>query len=189
MKTKIITKGGDYKDGAATTALWLGGKVSKSDPRIEVVGEIDELHGWMGTIHFFDQETLFGLKIDDYLYQIQKKLTWIMGEVSCIDGLKGEYRKKYPCISEVDLEDLNGVCENLLNFEMNHWHLHGQDGPKIAQIDLVCKVTRRVERHIAKLSALNYEIRDVILNYFNRLSDFFFILARCYAKFLQEKNT
>lgn len=181
MKTKIVTKGGDYKNGAATTSLWLGGRVSKTDFRIAVVGHIDELHGWLGILHADLDKSFFGLMIDSILYDIQRDLIKIMGEISCSDDKKQEYRSAYNCLSAVDLQNLEGICSNLTSFSMSGWSLHGEDGPFAAKIDLVCKIARGVERSAALL-AEEYEVRDVILNYFNRLSDFLFILARNFGE-------
>ena len=41
---KIYTKTGD----AGETALFGGGRVPKSDPRVAAYGDVDELNAWLG---------------------------------------------------------------------------------------------------------------------------------------------
>ena len=177
MKVKITTKLGDFKNGSGETSLFMGGKVCKTHIIIETVGEIDELHGWLGTLHFWDKSTIEGAMIDQYLYDIQLTLTQIMGELSCLDEQKQSYRNSFKCVTPVHIKEMEGYIKEYTDFVMNSWKLHGEDGPEVAQIDLVCKVARRIERRVAKL-AQKYEVRDCILNYFNRLSDYLFVLGR-----------
>ena len=48
--TKITTRGGD----GGETSLSDGARVAKDEPRIELLGEIDELNSWIGVVRDHD---------------------------------------------------------------------------------------------------------------------------------------
>ncbi|MEL7486762.1 MAG: ATP:cob(I)alamin adenosyltransferase, partial [Pseudomonadota bacterium] len=63
--TKITTKGGD----GGKTSLGDGARVEKSDPRVSLMGDVDELNSWIGVALSAEpgetvRETLVGVQHD-----------------------------------------------------------------------------------------------------------------------------
>ena len=63
---KIYTRTGD----AGQTSLFDGTRVSKSDPRVDAYGEVDELNAWLG----FSRAQSLDPDLDEALIIIQKDL-------------------------------------------------------------------------------------------------------------------
>lgn len=166
---KIYTKTGD--DG--TTALFAGKRIAKSDERVEAYGTIDELSSIIGmviaTIHNSDDQLL--------LTNIQKNL------YHCMAYLAGA-EKELAVLSEETkkLEHSIDSMEKKLP-RLNRFILP-QGGMKVSWIHIARTVCRRAERNIVR-----YKQVKNIIQYFNRLSDFLFVMARKYTKHSQEIQT
>jgi len=161
--TKVTTKVGDK----GTTALGDGTKVSKSDLRISCIGEVDELNSFIGNAKIATSD-------DDLvkdLNTIQNNLLNLGGELSIpnnkLELLKDESVK----LLEKNIEEMNQKLPPLKDFI-----LPGGDEFS-ARLHITRSVCRRVERTIVKLME-NENGRDIWIKYLNRLSDYFFVLAR-----------
>lgn len=169
---KIITKTGD--DGFTRSVD--GEKVFKNHPKVAAVGKIDTLCAYMGvTINFTDKHLVRTLLSD-----VSKHLVLIMGELSNF-GTK-EY--KYDTLSMDHLDKLEAWCSDISDilkvndFNMNDWIVYGLDGQLSAHLDYCSKLAREAEVNSVTISS------NLIRKYMNRLSDFFFLLARsCSEKF------
>ena len=165
--TKIYTKTGDQGE----TGLGDGSRVKKFDPRIESLGNIDELNSIIGIILIenlpADKKTI--------LEKIQHDLFDIGGELSIpnhmvIDEVKINFL-------ENSLDEMNNDLPSLKEFIL-------PGGCKASSFcHLARTVCRRVERNLFKLTQTE-KVNESSLKYINRLSDFLFVLAR----FLNKTN-
>jgi cob(I)alamin adenosyltransferase len=164
---KIYTKTGDKGE----TSLIGGKRVPKYDMRIEAYGTVDELNSFVGLLR--DQE------IDPYyknvLLQIQDRL-FVAESLLAKDESNKEV--KLPCLKnddilflENEIDSMNEKLPPLGNFILPGGH------PAVSLAHVARCVCRRAERIIIQLSE-QYPVEDIVIQYFNRLSDYFFVLAR-----------
>ena len=174
---KIYTKTGD----SGETGLFGGARVSKDDLRIEAYGTVDELNSFIGLLrdHLNDHEQY------ELLGEIQRKL-FTIGSLLAIDPSTDI---KLPGL-EVDditrLEDAIDYLESTLSPLKNFILPGGHPFVSICHINR--SVCRRAERRVVSLSKLN-PVDPLILKYLNRLSDYFFTLARRIGKDFNAKES
>jgi cob(I)alamin adenosyltransferase len=161
--TKVTTKTGDK----GTTSLGDGTKVSKSDLMICCIGEVDELNSFIGFVKIATSDNDLVKELDT----IQNNLLNLGGELS-IPGNNLELLKE-ESISylETSIERMNKELPPLKDFI-----LPGGDEFS-ARLHIARSVCRRVERYIVKLIE-EEDGPDIWIKYLNRLSDYFFVLAR-----------
>lgn len=164
---KIYTKGGDKGE----TSLLGGTRVPKYHEKIEAYGTLDELNSFVGLIR--DQQ------IDDHykeiLLIIQNKL--FIAE-SHLAADRPESSEKLPSLTLEDIEllekEIDKMNEDLP--ELRSFILPG--GHTIVSYSHIARtICRRAERLVIKLSE-KYDTDILIIKYLNRLSDYFFVLAR-----------
>src|SRR6266566_441616 len=68
--TRIYTRGGD----AGETSLGGGSRVSKTDPRVEAVGEVDELNSLLGWSRAIDGAPVPLARIQNELFELGARL-------------------------------------------------------------------------------------------------------------------
>jgi len=176
---KIYTKQGDQ----GKTQLFGGPKISKSDCNIEAYGQIDELNVFVGRlitslsdykIHFFSQIELL-TRTQNYLFNIGSHL-------SC--GDEG-FRDKIPILSSSETLNLENQIDEMTEVlpQLKEFILPG--GSVSANDAHTCRVfCRRAERTaMAFFEERNINLDHeshflIMLQYLNRLSDYFFTLAR-----------
>lgn len=168
---KIYTKTGDRGD----TSLIGGRRVSKSDIQIEAYGTIDELIAFIGYLR--DQipgreEILFLVKIQDKLMVIAA----LLARDANNPGID------LPKLSDNDIIMLEKAIDRIENTipPLTSFILPGGH-PAVSLCHVVRTVCRRAERIVIAM-ALNLQIDELVIRYLNRLSDYFFVLARKLAK-------
>ncbi len=164
---KIYTKTGDK----GTTSLANGKRVVKSDLLIEAYGTVDELIANVGLLR--DQE--IQAEIKDMLAIIQDRLM----VCAAILASSGE-KKTHTLLSIADsdikaIEDAIDIMEKELPVLTSFILPGGHTTSSIAHITRT--VCRRAERRIVEVS-LKHFVPDNVLQYINRLSDYFFVLSR-----------
>ncbi len=175
---KIYTKTGDK----GTTALIGGTRVPKYHEKIEAYGTVDELNSFVGLIR--DQE------IDEHskevLLEIQSTL-FILESLLAKDS--SESTKALPQLKESDItllekeiDRMNEVLPPLKSFVLPGGHT------TVSYCHIARTVCRRAERLVIKLSA-DYEVNPLEIQYLNRLSDYFFVLARKFSYDLKVPET
>lgn len=159
----IITKSGD----SGKTSLYSGKRVFKDDLRIEAYGTLDELNAWIGECRNY----LSDQRQKENLLEIQKTLFRCMGQLATKNGT-------FP--DPITNKDVDNITELVYSLEKN-LHLKGfvlPGGNSVsAKLDICRTVARRAERKIIALSRKG-KIAPELIIYVNRLSDFFFVLAR-----------
>jgi cob(I)alamin adenosyltransferase len=168
----ICTKTGD----AGTTGLMYNRRVSKTHPRIEGCGSVDELNAAIGVARAASCDPEAAQK----LVQIQKELVTLMGEVATHRDDLQRYRddgfQLLTAESPARLESWIKELESH-NFSFHGWATPG-DNPASAALDLARAVSRRAERSIQKLIETGDLENRLLQIYLNRVSDFLWLLAR-----------
>lgn len=159
--SKIATRTGD----AGETGLGDGSRVSKATPRIQALGDIDELNSSLGVLLAEDLPA----PLRATLLEVQHALFDLGGEVS-IPGhsLLGE-----PQVARLDewLEEWNRELAPLKEFIL-------PGGTRAAAAaHLARTVCRRAERSLVALGA-SERVGEAPRRYLNRLSDLLFVAGR-----------
>ena len=169
---KTYTRTGDE----GMTSLVGGLRVAKFDERVEAYGTVDELSAFVGVL--YDQEGVV-TEIKEVLQTIQDKLFIIESHFAIEEG--AEIRKMIPQLAVEDVSFLEQQIDkmNARLPELKSFIIPG--GNLKASYAHVCRtVCRRAERQGWKLAS-QYDVDLNDLKYLNRLSDFFFVLARCFG--------
>ena len=175
MALKIYTKTGDK----GKTSLIGGTKVSKSHPRIESYGTVDELNSHIGLV----SDLITDQTCKTILREVQDRLFTIGSLLAC-DPTK-ESGVKLPGLIDNDVKilesEIDRMNESLL--EMRSFILPGGH-VTVSSIHITRCVCRRAERACVYLQENNQEVDKLIIIYLNRLSDYLFMLARYSAHLL-----
>lgn len=167
-KSLVYTRTGDK----GKTSLVGGQRVSKTDVRIESYGTIDELNSFIGLLMTdVTEETDLA-----FLRFVQHKL-FTIGSYLATDQENTELKieSKVTPESILKIEQEIDRIDNGLP-KTRHFTLPG--GGRSAALAHVCRtICRRGERNIYRLFDIS-PIEDNVLIFINRLSDYFFVLAR-----------
>lgn len=180
-KSAVYTRTGDK----GTTGLVGGTRIKKSDPRINLYGEVDELNSYIGLgISFLDKSFDKSL-----LQQIQSSLFDLGSNLACEKEKRTQFKLPQINVSAIEkLEtDIDQMDSQLL--PLKHFILPG--GSSAAAAFHVCRtVCRRIEREMVDFEEHNPgEVPENALQYMNRLSDYFFILSRYLNSSVQIEET
>ncbi len=172
-KAKVYTRTGD----AGKTALVGGERISKSDDRIDLYGEVDELNSFVGlarSIMSSDEERAEFL----YLEELQVLLFDIGSNFACLQ--EGREKFKLPQISAENVNKLEKYIDNIeAKLEPLKYFILPAGSQMSSTLHICRTVSRRVERKAVKFNTVHQnDLPEEILKYLNRLSDYFFVLAR-----------
>jgi len=161
----IYTRTGDK----GQTSLFNGGRVLKSDLRVEAYGTVDELNSVIGVAI---------AEIRNPKHEIRNELIKIQNDLfnigSALANPKSEtlnYLDKRVKQFEDFIDDMTEEMPPLSNFILPGG---GKTGSMVHFARTVC---RRAERKIVKLGETE-KVDDNIIMYLNRLSDLLFTMAR-----------
>jgi cob(I)alamin adenosyltransferase len=165
---RIYTKTGDTGE----TGLFDGTRVSKSDPRVEAYGGVDELNAWLGVVRASHP----GPDADLLLTRIQRDL-FALGAILADPAHKIASRVDKAALGPDDVVRLERAIDT---FEqelppLRRFILAG-GCPAGAMLHLARTVCRRAERNMVALGA--EQIDPIAIQYINRLSDLLFVMAR-----------
>ncbi|MGP7819094.1 cob(I)yrinic acid a,c-diamide adenosyltransferase [Niallia sp. 01092] len=164
---RIYTKTGDK----GQTSI-IGGRVDKDDIRIEAYGTVDEVNSFVGQAVVQLQGKAFEDIISD-LEKIQHELFDCGGDLASV--LKDRPLKLTANTIEYLEERIDQFIEEAPPLE--RFILPGGT-PAACSIHIARTVTRRAERLVVSLKKVDAHVSDLSLQYLNRLSDYFFALAR-----------
>jgi len=176
-KASVYTKTGDK----GTTGLVGGTRIPKSDFRIDLYGEVDELNSHLGVvIASLNSEKLttqFDLLVKSFI-NIQSRLFDLGSNLAC----ESEKREKFqlPQIETNHIEEMESAMDEmdsqlikLKSFVLPGGHISA------AHLHVCRTVCRRIERKLVDFG--NSSPDEVPMNsreFINRLSDYFFIASR-----------
>lgn len=165
---KIYTKTGDK----GKTSLLGGDKVSKSNIRIDAYGTVDELNSFIG---YLKDQSAVETRLKQQLYWIQENLFSLGSLLAAGEKFSGF---DLPQITQIEISQLEQWIDHydhklppLKNFILPGGH------PAVSLTHVCRTVCRRAERQVILL-AEKESIDANIIAFLNRLSDYFFILAR-----------
>ena len=181
--TRVYTRTGDKGD----TSLAGGQRVPKDHPRIEAYGTVDELNAIVGLTRAFIKDLPKRIaqakRLDAELARIQSRLFDVGAILATVPGQRFKNMPEITAAEVRHLEDLMDDCQKHLK-PLEEFILPG--GGKVAgflhQARTVC---RRAERLCVRFGR-EETVPPEILQYLNRLSDAFFVLARWIARIQKE---
>ncbi|MCC6402672.1 MAG: cob(I)yrinic acid a,c-diamide adenosyltransferase [Fimbriimonadaceae bacterium] len=163
---KIYTRTGD--DG--TTGLVGGSRALKSDPRIELLGDLDEVNSHLGVL----RSLAIPARLDLLLGKVQSRIFETGSEVASVP----EGRRGYEAALGTIIEDLEASIDDMeASLEPLRQFILPGGGPAGAQAHLARTVCRRAERSMVALAG-SAQVRTDLLRFLNRLSDWLFVAAR-----------
>lgn len=184
--TKVYTRTGDK----GTTRLAGGVAIAKDHLRIETYGTVDELNAIVGLVRAFiedlPEKVAQGKQLDEELHRIQDRLFDVGAIMATAPEKIGKSTPEITAGEIGHLEKLMDDCQKELE-PLKEFILPG--GGKVAaflhQARTVC---RRAERLSVRLNR-EESVPEGVLQYLNRLSDVFFVLARWIALAEKESET
>lgn len=173
---KIYTKIGDE----GKTVFFGCGMVNKDDPRIEAHGALDELNSTIGVaLCFIEDEKLRNILVDvqNDLFQVGADLASNALTDSALPRVQEGHVKSLELAID-ELEEKLGQPEKFIL----------PRGTVASSFLHLCRsMTRRAERSLVKVKN-TLSLNPTMLCYMNRLSDFFYVLARQANKELDVKE-
>lgn len=167
---QITTRGGD----SGETSLADGSRYPKNDLRIEVLGEVDELHSCLGLL----KASLITISERDEIDWIERCLLRL-GAMVAVPPSHPSYAK-LTLVSEEDIHRLESWQRDMMDeVELPpHFVTYGSSESG-ARADLARAVCRRSERRLVALIRKRgmRELSDA-QRFLNRLSDYLFVRAR-----------
>lgn len=164
MSKKVYTKKGD----SGTTSLLSGKRVSKLYPEIKAVGALDELNSFVGLLRTeYKPEG-----------QLLEEIQWDLFNAGSM--VINDNNSPIVNVTEDDIEVIETVMDGLNSQlpELKNFIL--PKGSKAVTYAHICRtVCRRAEIEVLNCLVMdNADRLSIITKYLNRLSDFFFVLAR-----------
>jgi cob(I)alamin adenosyltransferase len=174
---RIYTRTGDK----GKTSI-IGGRVDKDDTRVEAYGTVDEVNCFVGQAITELDPALFHDVLDD-LEKIQHEL------FDCGSDLANVTEKRVLKLQKESIEYLEQKIDEYMKEapELERFILPGGTKPS-ASIHIARTVTRRAERLVVKLLKTDPTTPEITLQFLNRLSDYFFALARVINSRLNVKD-
>ena len=150
---RIYTKTGDQ----GMTSLYDCSKISKSSELIDLIGDLDELNSFIGIVA--NQELLPDVQV------------WIFDMSTIIANPKHQYifdeNNEVVTALEKEIDRLTALMPKLTNFILPTGNVH-----------IIRSICRRCERKLVGLMESYPHIPPNCVKFLNRMSDYFFTLAR-----------
>jgi cob(I)alamin adenosyltransferase len=167
---KIYTRTGD----AGETGLFGGGRVSKTHPRVEAYGDVDELNAAIGLARSIEPLS----RVDEVLVPLQRDLFSIGALLATPDRDKMKRHLEKARIDEGRIAELeHAIDDGDRELEPLKAFIIPGGTPKAAALHVARTVCRRAERRVLVLVP-DEAIPEIVIIYLNRLSDLLFTLAR-----------
>ena len=167
---KIYTRTGDDGD----TALFGGGRVPKSHPRVAAYGEVDELNsilGWALTQFCADST-------GSRLRTIQHDLFTLGADLATPPSVEGRRRPETPPMPVGRIAEMEAwIDETEAGLHPLKEFILPGGVAAAASLHVARSACRRAERAVVALAAAE-SVDPVVLRYLNRLSDLLFVFAR-----------
>ena len=167
----IVTKRGD----GGETDLLYGGRVSKTDPRTEAGGAVDEAVSALGLARALSGEPLVRSVVDG----LQRALFTVGAELATDREHHDKLAQHFKAVSAEMTQALEAHIETLAaEVELPPSFIVPGASPASAALDVARSVLRRAERRTVALQERKMLANPEVLRYLNRASDLVFLLAR-----------
>jgi cob(I)alamin adenosyltransferase len=171
---KIYTKTGDKGE----TSFYGGKRVLKSDLRIQVYGELDELNSVLGMVRSFNMQ----FELDPLLKKLQADLFIVGSDLAAPQHAKIErVSEKMVAHLEMEIDKMEEKLPKLENFILPSGNIAA------SLLHFARSVCRRAERTLIELHQKENTTPELLM-YMNRLSDLLFVLARYQNHLSNEKE-
>lgn len=171
--TRIYTRGGD----AGETSLGSGARVAKYDRRVAAYGTVDETNAVVGIarLHTADNPPIDAMlaRIQNDLFDLGADLCTPEGDARAASKPEGALRIVAAQVERLESE-IDTINADLA--PLNSFILPGGTAAA-SYLHLARTIARRAERLMVEL-AVSEPVNPAALQYVNRLSDHFFVLAR-----------
>ncbi len=167
----IVTKRGD----GGETDLLYGGRVSKTDPRTEAGGALDEAVSALGLARALSGEPLVRTVVDE----LQRALFTLGAELATDAESHEKLAQHFKAVSAEMTQALEahiGALEREVDLPPSF--IVPGASPASAALDVARSVLRRAERRAVALHERSMLANPEVLRYLNRASDLVFMLAR-----------
>lgn len=165
---RIYTRTGD----GGATRLASGAPVSKTDPRVEAYGSVDEANAAIGLARL---STTADQRLDPILRRVQNDLFDLGADLATPEAEGGPPRLRIAANQvgrlETEIDALNADLAPLTSFVLPG------GSAAAAALHVARTVCRRAERRCVALAARE-SVNPEALKYLNRLSDLLFVAAR-----------
>ena len=166
-QARVTTRTGDGGD----TSLYGPGRIRKTDPRIEALGDLDETQSAIGLA----RSNASG-SIAETLIELQRALYVAMSEVGTPATERARLPKRIDATAVAELEEHAAAIRATVDIAAR-FVLPGEDELS-ARLDLARAVCRRAERRLVVLADGGQIDGEYLLPWVNRLSDVLFVLSR-----------
>lgn len=170
-KSQLYTRTGDL----GKTSLIGGVRVSKSSPRLEAYGTVDELNAWIGVINADANMPAEQTEILEYVQHKLFDLGAYLATPTPADGSMPQITTLgQPTISRIEhaIDTLDELTPPATQFVL-------PGGCQLsATVHVARTVCRRAERAMIALTDVDEYVDPAAIRFINRLSDYLFILSR-----------
>jgi len=160
---RLYTRTGDKGE----TTLMGGKRASKTHPRVEAMGDVDELNAAIGVA----MAAVSDVKVLELLKMVQNTLFTVGAELSVAAGAKAEM----PHVTSHDVMMLEAAMDTLDPGKITEFVMP-RGSAAVASLHLARAIARRAERQAFALSKKE-PVNPELLQYLNRLSSLLFTLA------------
>ena len=165
----IYTKTGD----SGTTSLVGGTRVAKNHPRVEAYGTVDELNAHVGYLAEMVKDS------DPEVYTELKQVQRHLFVIQTLLATEKEVPFQLPSLPDDAVKGLEHRIDALQQGIPPFRSFVIPGGTPASAYCHVCRtVCRRAERCVLRLAETGADVDGLVLAYVNRLSDYFFVLAR-----------
>lgn len=182
---KIYTKQGDQ----GKTTLGNQDRVSKSDPRLDLTGSLDELNGMLGISVSLLREKPETMELGLEIQEVQRILFILGADLSGFSGKHNGPRieKQHIVFLENRIDAMTDQIPPLQQFI-----LPGGQGAS-GYLHVARAICRRLEVSLVRMLEIehsNFRLNELDLPFVNRLSDYLFTAARfaCHRTGCEEKT-
>ena len=166
-QARVTTRTGDGGD----TSLFGPGRIRKSEPRIEALGDLDETQAAIGLAR-----ALATGSIAETLLDLQRSLYVAMSEIGSAESERARLPERIDGTAVAALEEHATAVRATVDIAAR-FVIPGEDELS-ARLDVARAVCRRAERRVVALADAGQIDGTHLLPWLNRLSDVLFVLSR-----------
>lgn len=168
-KFSITTKTGDR----GYTHLFSGEQVLKNSSRLAAYGDLDELVSVLSLA----RNSLQNKTLKEDILFLQRSLFTIGSELATTPQKISRLKKRVDDQMLKTIEDKRTALEDMVEIPRG-FVIPGGNSISVSYLDLARAIARRCERRIVELSEKKELSNEILLIWFNRLSDYLYLLAR-----------
>lgn len=166
-KSNIYTRGGDKGE----TSLIGGKRVPKFHLRIEAYGSVDELMAQTALLRDYTEDEGIKSELLDILGMLMTSATMLASEGDQLPDNLPEIKESDILFLEDSIDRMDSELGSLTSFVLPGGAI------EVSQAHISRTICRKTERNILQLADIE-TVEEIVLRFFNRLSDYYFLLSR-----------